>query len=117
MSEAAGASAVDPKPRDRDGPWDDMPSAGGLVPGHRLAVRLISPTGAAFEGAATSIVAPAHDGEVGILYGHAPMVVLLGTGDLRISTPDGETRFRVSRGFLQVVENEVSILAEEVERL
>ena len=62
-------------------------------------------------------MAPAHDGEVGILYGHAPMVVLLGTGQLRIHTVDGDTRFAVSRGFLQVVDNEVSILAEEVEAL
>lgn len=94
-----------------------MPDAGGLSPSRRLDVRLISPTEAAFEGEATAVVAPAHDGEVGILYGHAPMVVLLGTGELRISTPDAETRFRVARGFLQVVENVVSILAEEVEKL
>lgn len=108
---------MDPKPGDRDGPWDDMPAAGGLSRSRRLKVRLISPTEAAFEGEATAVVAPAHDGEVGILYGHAPMVVLLGSGELRVSTPDGETRFRVARGFLQVVDNDVSILAEEVETL
>lgn len=109
--------AVDARPGDRDGPWNDMPSAGGLSPSRRLRVRLISPTEAAFEGEASAVVAPAHDGEVGILFGHAPMVVLLGTGELRIAGPDEETRFRVSRGFLQVVDNDVSILAEEVEKL
>jgi len=108
---------MDPKPGDRDGPWNDMPAAGGLSASRRLSVRLISPTEAAFAGEASAVVAPAHDGEVGILYGHAPMVVLLGSGELRISTPDGDIRFRVSRGFLQVVGNEVSILAEEVEKL
>jgi len=104
-------------PGDRDGPWDDMPAPGGLSPSRRLRVRLISPTASAFEGEATSLVVPAHDGQVGILFGHAPMVVLLGSGELRITTLDGESRFRVSRGFLQVVDNEVSILAEEVETL
>lgn len=114
---SADTRSMDPKPGDRDGPWDDMPSAGGLSPSRRLRVRLISPTTSAFEGEASAVVAPAHDGEVGILYGHAPMVVLLGEGELRIATPEGESRFRVSRGFLQVVDNDVSILAEEVETL
>jgi len=108
---------MDARPGDRDGPWDGMRSAGGLSASRRLKVRVISPTKAAFEGEASAVVAPAHDGEVGILFGHAPMVVLLGTGELRIASPDGETRFRVSRGFLQVVDNEVSVLAEEVETL
>ncbi len=104
-----------PTPMDRDGPWNDLPNAGDLTPGRWLHVTVISPASSAFDGAATSIVAPAHDGEVGILYGHAPMVVLLGEGELRIRSLDGETRFRVARGFLQVIDNEVSILAEEVE--
>jgi F-type H+-transporting ATPase subunit epsilon len=107
--------ADQPKPIDRDGPWDDMPSAGALSRERRLQVSVISPSGAAFTGAASSLVAPAHDGEVGILYGHAPMVVLLGSGELRIQSLDGETRFHVSRGFMQVVDNEVSVLAEEVD--
>lgn len=109
--------ADQPTPIDRDGPWDDMPNAGALSRARRLKVSVISPTNAAFEGTAASVVVPAYDGEVGILYGHAPMVVLLGTGVLRIHTVDGDTRFRVSRGFLQVVDNTVSVLAEEVEAL
>ena len=102
---------------DLDGPWDDMPTAGDLSSRRRMRVSVISPTDAAFEGEATSIVAPAHDGEVGILFGHAPMVVLLGTGELRIHSADGDTRFHVSRGFLQVVDNEVSVLAEQLTAL
>ena len=102
---------------DTTGPWDDLPSAAELNRERRLRVTLISPSEAAFSGTATSVVAPAHDGEIGILYGHAPMVVLLGTGPLEVRSPDGEDRFRVSRGFLQVVDNDVSILAESVERI
>jgi len=81
----------------------------------QLRVTVISPSAAAFSGAATSVIAPAHDGELGILYGHAPMVVLLGEGLLRIRTDDGPRRFRVARGFLQVLDNTVAVLAEEVE--
>lgn len=81
----------------------------------KLQVSVISPDRVGFEGAAESVVAPAHDGKVGILYGHAPMTVLLGEGELRLRTEGGVERFRVARGFLQVVDNEVSVLAEEVE--
>ena len=79
-----------------------------------MKVSVISPAQAAFEGPASVVIAPAHDGQVGILYGHAPMVTLLGTGQLLVRAPDGERRFEVARGFLQVVDNEISILAEEV---
>lgn len=80
-----------------------------------LEVSVISPVRVGFEGEARALVVPAHDGKLGILYGHAPMTVLLGEGPLVVRTPEGDRRFRVSRGFLQVVDNVVSVLAEEVE--
>jgi len=80
----------------------------------KLKVAVISPTRVGFEGEGESIVVPAHDGLMGILRGHAPMMTLLGTGDVTVR--DGSTvhRIAVSGGFLQVVDNEVSVLAEEV---
>lgn len=99
-----------------DRPPGDGHAGGGASRGRRLRVSIIAPAGAAFEGEATSVVAPAHDGEVGILAGHAPMVVLLGAGELRVTSDDGKvSRFQVSTGFLQVVDDEVSVLAEQVE--
>jgi F-type H+-transporting ATPase subunit epsilon len=82
-----------------------------------LQVSVIAPDRVGYEGPAESVVAPAHDGQLGILAGHAPMTVLLGEGELRVRSDDGTRRFRVARGFLQVVENEVSVLAEEVEEV
>lgn len=82
-----------------------------------LHVSVISPSSVGYQGDAEAIVAPAHDGELGILYGHAPMVVLLGEGELVVRTGEEDRRFHVRGGFLQVVENEVSVLAEEVEGL
>lgn len=78
-------------------------------------VRVISPQRVGFDGEAVSLVAPAFDGQLGILRGHAPMTVLLGTGQLRVRDPDGALRrLRVARGFLQVLDDEVTVLAEEV---
>ena len=49
-----------------------------------LHVSVISPEATLYEGDAPSLVAPAYDGEVGILTGHAPMVIVLGKGTLRV---------------------------------
>ena len=81
----------------------------------KLKVSIISPSQIGFEGEADALVVPAHDGLLGILYGHAPMVTLLGSGELVVRRDDSEQRFQVARGFLQVMDNEVSVLAEEVE--
>ena len=74
-----------------------------------LTVSVISPEAVLFEGTTDSIVAPAFDGEVGILTGHAPMVTLLGKGDLRLGTG---ASFRVEGGFLQVVDDRVRVVTE-----
>ena len=78
-----------------------------------LRVSVISPERVLFEGEADSVVAPAFDGEVGILTGHAPMVTLLGRGALRIGggTAAGR-RFSVEGGFLQVADDVVRVVTE-----
>ena len=77
-----------------------------------LKVFVISPESLLYEGEAQSVVAPAYDGEVGILDNHAPMMTLLGKGELRLSGGDGDRRFTVEGGFLQVVENNVRVVTE-----
>jgi F-type H+-transporting ATPase subunit epsilon len=75
---------------------------------------IISPERVLFEGEVSSIVAPAFDGEVGILSRHAPMVTLLGTGVLRLdgAGSGGGRRFNVSGGFLQVADDVVRVVTE-----
>jgi F-type H+-transporting ATPase subunit epsilon len=77
-----------------------------------LKVSVISPEAVLFEGETDSVVAPAYDGEVGILTGHAPLMALLGDGQLRIGTGGGR-RYNVSGGFMQVLDNEVRVVTEK----
>lgn len=79
-----------------------------------MRVTVISPEAAVFDGEADAVTAPAHDGEIGILANHAPLMTTLGTGLLVVRTGDTARRFRVQGGFLQVVQNSVRILAEHV---
>jgi F-type H+-transporting ATPase subunit epsilon len=77
-----------------------------------LKVSVISPESVLFEGETDSVVAPAYDGEVGILSGHAPLMALLGDGELRLGRGQGH-RFSVSGGFMQVLNDDVRIVTEK----
>ena len=76
-----------------------------------LKVSVISPEAVLFEGETDSVVAPAYDGEVGILTGHAPLMALLGNGQLRLG--GAAQRFNVSGGFMQVFNNDVRVVTEK----
>ena len=78
-----------------------------------LTVSVVSPERVLFEGQADSVVAPAFDGEVGILRSHAPMVTLLGRGELRVTSGGAVTRFTVEGGFLQVADDQVRVVTEK----
>jgi F-type H+-transporting ATPase subunit epsilon len=80
-----------------------------------LTVSVVSPERVVFEGEADLVVAPAWDGEVGILRQHAPMLALLGEGDVRVRLGNREERFFVAGGFLQVAADVVTILSERAE--
>lgn len=83
-----------------------------------LKVSVISPEALLFEGEATSVVAPAFDGSLGILTGHAPMVTLLGNGELRLEgAASGGKRFTVDGGFLQVEDDNVRVVTEKASAL
>ena len=77
-----------------------------------LNVSVISPEAVVYEGTTDQVVAPAYDGEVGILTDHAPLMALLGEGQLRLGGGGGR-RFNVSGGFMQVLNNEVRVVTEK----
>lgn len=81
----------------------------------RLSVALITPESTVYEGEADMVVLPAWDGEMGILRGHAPMMALLGEGELRVTRDGAEKTFYVSGGFMQVTDDVVSVLSETAE--
>ncbi|HLU67393.1 MAG TPA: ATP synthase F1 subunit epsilon [Kofleriaceae bacterium] len=61
-----------------------------------------------------SVSLPAFDGEMGILPGRAPLLVQLGSGELRLEAADGARRaLFVSGGFAQMIEDRLSVLTEE----
>lgn len=79
-----------------------------------LTCTLVTPETTLFDGEATYLAIPAHDGSLGVAPGRAPLVAQLGYGTLRIAAADGsEKRFFVGGGFVQVKAGAVTVLADE----
>lgn len=65
-----------------------------------------------------STVAHGSDGYLGILPRHAPLLTSLEIGALSVTDKDGkEQKFALIGGFLEVINNEVTILAETAEHI
>jgi F-type H+-transporting ATPase subunit epsilon len=80
-----------------------------------MQVTVISPEASMFDGEADAVVAPAFDGQVGILPNHAPFMTLLGEGTLTVRRAGTATRFSIRGGFMQVVDNRVRVVTEHVQ--
>ena len=80
-----------------------------------IELSVVSPEKVVYQGQARSLVAPAWDGQVGILPGHAPLLTLLASGALSIEPESGARReFQVSGGVMKDESNTVTVLAERV---
>ncbi len=71
-----------------------------------------------YEGDIEMLVAPAVDGEVGILTGHHPIVTKLGPGGIKITKQDGtEELLFTSGGYFEFNENKGIILSDIIENV
>ena len=62
------------------------------------------------------VVAPGVDGQLGILPHHAPLMTVLQPGEVLIRKDGEETFLAVTGGFMEVMGNKVTILADACER-
>jgi len=62
------------------------------------------------------VIAPGIDGQLGILPHHAPLMTVLQPGEITIRKGGSDDYLAVTGGFLEVLGNRVSILADAAER-
>ena len=62
------------------------------------------------------LVAPGIDGELAILPYHAPLLTVLKPGEIRVVRGGKESFIAVSGGFMEVMANKVTLLADTAER-
>ncbi len=76
---------------------------------------ILSPEREIFSGAVRSVKVPGAEGQFEMLNNHAPIVAALKKGDVRVIQANGErTVFKVSGGFVECLNNEVSVLVSGV---
>jgi F-type H+-transporting ATPase subunit epsilon len=61
------------------------------------------------------VLAPGIEGELGILPHHAGLMTILQPGELMIRKDGTETFFAIAGGFMEVLDNKVTILADAAE--
>lgn len=77
-----------------------------------LTIRILTPEGALFEGAATAVFLPGSLSPFEVLPGHAPIISALCAGDVRVVAGGQEQRFAVRGGVVKVKDNEITVCAE-----
>lgn len=80
----------------------------------QLRCLVVTPEKTELDVQSSSITVPLFDGELGILAGHSPLVGRLGFGMLKISTDSETSEYFVEGGFVQIANNEVSVLTDKV---
>src|SRR5665213_2070769 len=87
--------------------------AEGAVNSGLLTVRLVSPDRLLLEATAAAVELPSASGYMEALYGAAPLLAELGAGEVRLhGGSSGDQRFFVAWGFVEVLPERVTILAE-----
>ena len=78
-----------------------------------LAVRLVTPDRVLFDATADAVELPSASGYLEALYGAAPLLAELGAGEVRLhGGTSAEQKFFVAWGFVEVLPERVTILAE-----
>lgn len=78
--------------------------------------RVVSASKELYSGEISVLVATGHDGELGILAGHTPLITLLKPGPMHLKSADGsEEIIFVKGGVLEVQPHIVTVLADSAE--
>ncbi|WP_348268372.1 ATP synthase F1 subunit epsilon [Edaphobacter paludis] len=79
----------------------------------QLAVRLVTPDRVLLDATADAVELPSMSGYLEALYGAAPLLAELGAGEVRLhGGTSGDQKFFVAWGFVEVLPERVTILAE-----
>lgn len=78
-------------------------------------LKIITPERVFYEGDANMVEFNTTEGEIGIYGNHVPMTVIIKPGILTISENDGAKNAALHAGFVEILQDSVTILAEVIE--
>ena len=77
-----------------------------------MKLEIITPESIIYSGDVESVIAPGSEGVLGILPHHASLMTALQAGDIKVSVNGQANSYSVGGGFLEVKDNQVTILAD-----
>lgn len=81
-----------------------------------LKLEIVTIEGVVFSGDVDMVVAPGTEGELGILPRHAPLITALTYGELRVRRGEDVDCYAIGGGYMEVLPNEVTVMADSAER-
>lgn len=76
---------------------------------------ILTPDKKVFEGVVERVVFPGSEGRFEVLTQHAPLVAQLAAGSVDITMAERKTvSFKITSGFVEVLNNRLSVIAEAV---
>lgn len=79
-----------------------------------MRLSIITPDQPVFEGDITSVTVPGTTGAFEVLKDHAPIVSTLESGNVIIRTGNGEEIIDITGGVVEVLHNQITLLAEGI---
>lgn len=73
---------------------------------------IITPEKKLFSGEVSSVTVPGTLGTFQVLKNHAPIISSLGKGKVKIKSAEGEKLFDIKSGVVEVLKNNIVVLAE-----
>ena len=81
----------------------------------KFTLKIITPDRMFYEGEADMVEFNTTEGEIGIYKNHIPMTVIIKPGVLTITDGDTQTKAALHAGFVEILQESVTILAEVIE--
>ncbi len=78
-------------------------------------LRIITPERIFFEGEAEMVEFNTTEGEIGIYKNHVPTTVIVSPGIITITMPEEQKTAALHSGFVEILQDKVTILAEAIE--
>ncbi len=78
-------------------------------------LRIVTPDRIFYEGEAIMLELNTTEGEIGIYKNHVPMMYLIEPGVMTITEAEGKKEAALHSGFIQILQEEITVLAETVE--
>lgn len=79
----------------------------------KIMCNILTPERVLYEGEMNLAVVQIHDGEIGFLSDHTPLVAILGTGEIRLRDRQTTEYFFVDGGLVEIRDNKMVVLAEK----